>query len=99
MKRIGGEQQEFRMRPGTRYEMKGKASWGRDRKVESRRASRAQGDFFLFSMLDACGFPFQFQNNFSYFVRAQCAMRNDVAPVDFSLRKNQKDREPRAKAD
>ena len=31
MKRIGSEQQEFRMRPGTRYEMKGKASWGRDR--------------------------------------------------------------------
>jgi hypothetical protein len=72
MKRIGGEQQEFRMRPGTRYEMKGKASWGRDRKVESRRASRAQGDFFLFSILDACGFPFQ--NNFSYARNAQCAM-------------------------
>ena len=70
MKRIGGEQQEFRMRPGTRYEMKGKASWGRDRKVESRRASRAQGDFFLFSILDACGFPFQ--NNFSYARNAQC---------------------------
>ena len=47
MKRIGGEQQEFRMRPGTRYEMKGKASWGRDRKVESRRASRAQREIFF----------------------------------------------------